>query len=172
MSTKNLILIGFMGVGKGTIARALAIRSDLYVLDTDDLIESMYNMSIKKIFKDFGEDYFRSLEHKTADWLENNVKATLISTGGGFFKVPNLKKIGNVLYLESSFDSIYERIIKHPKADRKLKKRPLFQNIDSAKKLYETRKLQYESVADITVSVENKELDDVVDEILPYLKNL
>ena len=161
-----------MGVGKGTVARALAMRSDLYVLDTDDLIESMYNIRIKKIFKDFGEGHFRSLEHKTATWLEHNVSGTLISTGGGFFKVPNLKGIGKVLYLESSFDGIYERIINHPKADKKLKKRPLFQELESAKKLYETRVAQYESVADITVSVENKELDDVVDEILPYLKDL
>jgi len=161
-----------MGVGKGTVARALAMRSDLYVLDTDDLIESMYNIKIKKIFKDFGEDHFRTLEHKTATWLEHNVSGTLISTGGGFFKVPNLKETGKVLYLESSFDGIYERIVKHPKADKKLKKRPLFQDLDSAKKLYATRVAQYESVADITISVENKELDDVVDEILPYLEDL
>jgi len=161
-----------MGVGKGTVARALAMKSGMYVVDTDDLIESMYNIKIKKIFKNFGEEHFRSLEHKTANWLEEHVSNTLVSTGGGFFNVSNLKEIGDVLYLESSFDGIYERIIDHPHATKKLKKRPLFQDIDEAKKLYKIRKEQYESVADITVSVENKELDDVVDEILPYLTKL
>jgi len=161
-----------MGVGKGTVTRALSVKSGMYALDTDDLIESLHNTKIKKIFETFGEDHFRSLERQTATWLSRNVTRTLISTGGGFFKVPNIKDIGTVLYLESSFEGIYERIINHPKAEKKLQKRPLFQNIEEAKKLFKMRKEQYEKLADITVSVENRELDEVVDEIISHLKKL
>ena len=48
---KNIILIGFMGVGKGTIARAYAHYSNRYNIDTDDLIESLENRKIKAIFE-------------------------------------------------------------------------------------------------------------------------
>ena len=46
----NIILIGFMGVGKGTLARALSKATQHYCIDTDDLIESLVNKKIKKIF--------------------------------------------------------------------------------------------------------------------------
>ncbi len=51
MKKNNIILIGFMGVGKGTVARAMVKESSMYAIDnTDDLIESMENRAIKKIF--------------------------------------------------------------------------------------------------------------------------
>ncbi|HHD72394.1 MAG TPA: shikimate kinase, partial [Epsilonproteobacteria bacterium] len=72
----NIILIGFMGVGKGTTARAFAARYGMYNIDTDDLIESRENRSIKKIFREEGESYFRALEQETADWIEGHVLGT------------------------------------------------------------------------------------------------
>ena len=44
---KNIILIGFMGVGKGSVAREVVKESTLIAVDTDDLIESMENKKIK-----------------------------------------------------------------------------------------------------------------------------
>ena len=58
MKKENIILIGFMGVGKGTVARALVKQSDYFAVDTDDLIESLENRKIKKIFEQSGEPYF------------------------------------------------------------------------------------------------------------------
>lgn len=89
---KNIVLIGFMGVGKGSIAREVLKHSDYIAIDTDDLIESMSNKKIKNIFKHEGEAYFRKLEKNISLWLENSVQNTLVSTGGGFYKVENLKK--------------------------------------------------------------------------------
>ena len=53
MKKNNIILIGFMGVGKGTVARALVKKSNMFAIDTDDLIESMENRKIKKITDSF-----------------------------------------------------------------------------------------------------------------------
>ncbi|MDD3595117.1 shikimate kinase, partial [Sulfuricurvum sp.] len=61
---KNIVLIGFMGVGKGSVAREIVKQSDMIALDTDDIIESMENRRIKKIFAEEGEEYFRALERK------------------------------------------------------------------------------------------------------------
>ena len=191
MKKNNIILIGFMGVGKGTVARAMVkevqevglashfrmgekeeakimgINSHFqYVIDTDDLIESMENRAIKKIFAVEGEAYFRNLEKKTALWLESSVDNTIISTGGGFYRQENLKNIGTVIYLKSSFDGILKRIKKAPNAKNKLKKRPLLQNKKEAMKLYDIRVKEYERVADIIVDVENRDLKLIVKEIL------
>ncbi|MFY9105633.1 shikimate kinase [Aliarcobacter cryaerophilus] len=192
MKKNNIILIGFMGVGKGTVARAMVKEVGLkshfrmgekeeagmvginshfqYVIDTDDLIESMENRAIKKIFADDGEAYFRNLEKKTALWLESSVDNTIISTGGGFYRQENLKNIGTVIYLKSSFDGILKRIKKAPNAKNKLKKRPLLQNKKEAMKLYDTRVKEYERVADIIVDVENRDLKLIVKEILGQIK--
>ena len=154
MQKKNILLVGFMGVGKGTLAREL-VRQDpsLYALDTDDMIESLTNTRIKKIFATAGEPAFRALEQKTADWLADNVTNAVISTGGGFYKVRNIRDIGTVVYLKADFDWILSRILDAPNAKKKLKKRPLFQDADKAKALYESRVEGYEGVADIVLDV-------------------
>ena len=166
----NIVLIGFMGVGKGTIARAIRQRSSFVALDTDDIIESMENRKIKAIFAHEGEEYFRSLERKVARWLQRGVKGTIISTGGGFFKVPNLKKIGTVVLLNSSFDAIYERIITHENAEKKLRKRPLLQDLDKARELYAQRLPQYLKVADVVIDVTDKAPSTIAKEILKKVK--
>ncbi|MDX4059489.1 shikimate kinase [Aliarcobacter skirrowii] len=170
MKKNNIILIGFMGVGKGTVARALVKESSMYAIDTDDLIESLENRKIKKIFATDGEPYFRSLEKKTALWLESSVENTIISTGGGFYKQENLQNIGTVIYLKSSFDGILKRIKKAPNAKNKLKKRPLLQDKKEALKLYNTRVVEYQRVADIVIDVENRDLKDIVIDILGQIK--
>ena len=166
MRKNNIILIGFMGVGKGTVARALVEKTNMYAIDTDDLIESMENQKIKKIFEKQGEPYFRALEKKTALWLELSVDNTIISTGGGFYKQENIGKIGKVVYLKSSFQGILDRINNAANAANKLKKRPLLQNMQEATKLYDSRVEDYKKISDLVIDVENKALEDIVKEIL------
>ncbi len=164
--SKNIVLIGFMGVGKGTIAREMSKQSELYSLDCDDLIESLENRKIRRIFEEDGEEYFRQLEQKTAKWLEKNVKNTIISTGGGFYKVKNLKKIGTIVYLQSTFDAILERILSHPNSKRKLEKRPLLKDLKKAKSLFEKRIKSYEKCAYIVISTKDKSPKEIAKEIL------
>jgi len=163
---KNIILIGFMGVGKGTVARALAKKSNLFAVDTDDLIESLENRKIKDIFAKEGEEHFRKLEKKCALWLQKNVKNSIISTGGGFYKQKNIKKIGKIVYLKSSFEAILQRLQNHPNAVKKLSKRPLFKDLKKAKELYKQRVKEYEKLSDLTITVENKDLKQITNEIL------
>ncbi|MDD2828565.1 MAG: shikimate kinase [Sulfuricurvum sp.] len=167
---KNIVLIGFMGVGKGSVARAMVKRSKFIALDTDDIIESIENRPIKKIFAEEGEEYFRNLERKTARWLKKSVENTIISTGGGFYKVPALRKVGTIVLLNAPFDTIYERILSHVDAPKKLKKRPLLQDLEKARALYEERLPQYLKVANIVIDVSNKEIDSIAKEILKKVK--
>lgn len=169
-NNKNIILIGFMGVGKGSVARELIKESEYMAIDSDDLIESMENRKIKSIFEQEGEEYFRKLEKKLSLWLERSVTNTLISTGGGFYKQENLKKIGIIVLLDSPFDAIIQRILEHPNAEKKLKKRPLLSDLKRAKKLYEERRPEYLKLADIVVDVTNKPALESARELLKKVK--
>ncbi len=167
---KNIILIGFMGVGKGSVAREMIKHSEYMAIDTDDIIESMENKKIKIIFEDDGEKHFRNLEKKVSKWLEKSVKNTLISTGGGFYKQENLKDIGLVVLLDSSFEAIIKRIKEHPNAVKKLKKRPLLNDLKKAKELYDERKVEYLKLADIVIDVTDKSVEKCSKEILKKVK--
>ncbi len=168
---KNIILVGFMGVGKGSVAREIIKISDYVSVDTDDLIESMENRSVRRIFEESGEEYFRNLEKKISIWLQNHVTNTLISTGGGFYKQENLKDIGVVVFLNSPFDKILKRIKSHPNAPKKLKKRPLLNDIKKAKELYKERLPAYAAVADIIIDVTDKSALECAKELLEKVKN-
>ncbi len=166
---ENIVLIGFMGVGKGRTARALAARTGRFAVDCDDLIESMAKMKIKTIFATFGEEHFRKLERRTAKWLEESVKSTVISSGGGFHKVGNLKKLGKIVYLHAGFEEIMEAIGADARAEKKLRKRPLLQDLDKAHRLFAERLPHYRRVADLEVAVTGLTADQVAKEICTAL---
>ena len=159
-----------MGVGKGSIAREIIKQSSYIAIDTDDLIESMENKTIKKVFEQDGEEHFRRLETKLASWLESSVENTLISTGGGFYKQKNIKKIGTIVLLDSPFDKIIDRIKAHPNALKKLKKRPLLSDLKKAKELYEQRRPEYLALADVIIDVTDKTALSCAKELLKKVK--
>ena len=159
-----------MGVGKGSIAREIVKHSEYIALDTDDIIESMENRAVKDIFEESGEAYFRSLEKKVATWLGKSVKNSLISTGGGFYKQKNLKEMGIVVFLNSPFDKILQRINAHPNAEKKLKKRPLLNDMQKAQELYDSRLPEYLKVANIVIDVTDKSAQECAKEILKKVK--
>ena len=61
---KPLILIGFMGTGKTTVGKALAVRLGLPLVDTDQEIEKQAGKRISEIFQRCGEEGFRALESR------------------------------------------------------------------------------------------------------------
>lgn len=170
MKNNNIVLMGFMGVGKGSLARVLSKKTGRINLDTDDIIESMKNTRIKKIFEKKGEAYFRQMEKNVSQWLENSVKDTIISIGGGFYHVDNLQNIGHVIYLESSFDAILDRINSFKNSKNKLKKRPLLKDMDKAKKLIAERHPKYLACADTVIQTAGKTSTQIADEIIKLLK--
>ncbi|MDO5046776.1 shikimate kinase [Campylobacter sp.] len=167
--SSNIVLIGFMGVGKGTVARQLCKKLKRIMLDTDDLIESSENLKIREIFETKGEEYFRKQERLVAKNLAANVQNCIIASGGGFVNVKNLNKIGTVIYLKSSFDGIIKRIENSENAEKKFAKRPLLTDLDRARKLFNERKKLYKDRADIIIDVENKSVENIVKEIKAQL---
>jgi len=81
---KSLVLLGMMGVGKTTIAKIVAEKLNLKLVDIDTEIETKNLMPIKEIFENKGENFFRTEEEKIAlNYIpENNC---VIALGGGAF---------------------------------------------------------------------------------------
>jgi shikimate kinase len=142
-----------MGSGKSTIGRRLAKELNTYFLDTDVLIESFESKTINEIFENEGEVSFRNMEKRCFDWIKNNVQNTVISVGGGLpVYIPEIKEAGKVIYLKVEFNDILKRM-----TDDEIKKRPLFQNIDKAEKLFLERDKIYSKLADIVIYNDNIE---------------
>ncbi len=161
----NIVLTGFMAVGKGRTARALARATNRFTIDTDDLLESFLKIKIHRFFAEHGEPAFRQVEQQVADWLEYHVSGTIISTGGGFFKVNNLGRIGCVVYLHSSLQGIISTVKEQPGADRQIRKRPLLQDMAKARELFDARLPLYREAADYEINVEGRQTSDIVAEI-------
>lgn len=80
---KYIFLIGFMGAGKSTIGPMLAQELTYEFADLDDYIESSEGITIKEIFEQKGEDYFRSVESRVLRSFADQDQAYIIASGGG-----------------------------------------------------------------------------------------
>ncbi|MEI7542799.1 MAG: shikimate kinase [bacterium] len=161
---KNIILIGFMGSGKTSVARKIASLTKLKLEDIDLWIVKSAKMEIKEIFEKFGEAFFRKLETKTAKKV-CALKNRVISTGGGIVtKAENFKLLksgGTVVYLKNSFATSTKRL--EGKKDR-----PLFDlsKLQTTKLLFNSRLKLYKKVAEVIVSTDNKSVLQVAKEVI------
>ena len=144
----NIVLCGFMGSGKTVVGKELAKILGVKFVDTDELIEKEQGVAIKAIFAIHGEDYFRDLEQEKKKKIPE-MKGVVVSTGGGAMtferNVEAVKQGSKIVFLDASFDVICERI-----GDNTT--RPLFQDREKAKKLYDERKEKYLSAADFVIN--------------------
>ena len=144
----NIVLCGFMGSGKTVVGKELAKILGVKFVDTDELIEEEQGVAIKAIFATHGEDYFRDLEYEMCKKVAE-MNGVVVSTGGGAMtfrrNVDAIKEGSKVVFLDASFDVICDRI-----GDSTT--RPLFQDKEKAKKLYDERKDKYLSAADYVIN--------------------
>ena len=112
---KKVILIGYMAVGKTTIAKLISEKTGVKYVDLDNLIEEKTNLSISELFKQNGEINFRKIEHEIFKEIIENGENLIISTGGGtpcyadnhlFLNGKNSISI----YLKASLSIILERL--------------------------------------------------------------
>ena len=162
---RNIVLIGFMGTGKSTVGKRLAQSLAWDFVDTDCEIGEITNLSITEIFRRHGETRFRSEERIVVERLSQQ-EQIVIATGGGTVLNPlnweALAQNGIVIALHASLEAILSRI--GHKNDRPLLKG----SQEEIEKLWSERQKCY-AQADFTVDTSEKDVDEVVSEILGRL---
>ena len=165
---KNIVLIGFMGVGKTAVGQALSARLKRELVDLDGVIADSEGRPITRIFTESGEAYFRRLEKALVK--ENSQKENLIiACGGGVVldkdNMVNLKRTGTVIYLKARPEVIFRRT-------KNYQHRPLLNVADPQKKIAELLVLRepFYAQADFTVDTSEKTIVQVVEEILKVIR--
>lgn len=159
-----MYLVGFMGAGKTTLARALGARLDWRVEDVDERIEMREGRAIATIFSREGEAYFREVERQVLlDLLP--LRHVVVATGGGTFADPQnralINRDGVSVWLDVPLASVIERI---PPDGR----RPLAADRAQFEQLYDARREAYQH-AHIRLAAADAPVDALVDELLDHL---
>lgn len=165
MQKNNIFLIGFMGVGKSTMARKLAQHLQMELVEMDETIEAEQGMKINEIFAKKGEERFRDMESALVERISEK-QNVVVSCGGGAVlradNVQNMKKSGKIVFLTATPQTIFERV-------RYSNNRPLLNgnmNVEYIEKLMEKRRCVYEKAADIVVVTDGKSEQVLLKELL------
>ena len=164
MKADKVYLVGFMGAGKSTVARALGKRLDWKVEDIDARIEGAERRDIPTIFREKGEPYFRAREHAALIEMLPD-RGTVIASGGGTFADPVNRELmlrdGAVIWLDAPFATALSRV---PLDGR----RPLAADRLGMEQLYNQRLAAYR-LAHFRVDAGRGSVEELVDHIVEWL---
>ena len=164
MRTDKVYLVGFMGAGKSTVARALGRRLDWRVEDIDDRIEAREGRTVASIFARDGEAYFRSVERKVLlDLLP--LRHAVVATGGGTFVDPENRVAINRDGLSVWLDVPLPELIRRLPADGR---RPLAADREQLERLYALRTLAYQQAA-LRLDAESTPVEGLVEQMLDVI---
>lgn len=163
----NVVLIGMPGSGKSTIGVVLAKVLGYDFIDSDLLIQKQERMLLSEIMEAKGIAEFIEIENQIHRELA--VTDSVIATGGsviyGAAAMENLSKIGKIVYLKLSYQSLKKRLGNLKCRGVVLKEGQTLQH------LYEERIPLYEKYADITIDEEGINVENTLEMIVKALKN-
>ena len=168
----NLILIGYRGSGKTTVARRLGALLGWPWIDSDVEIERTSGDTIARIFAEQGEAAFRDLETAALERLCRCDRIVLAVGGGAVLRDGNralLRHAGKVVWLAAPVDTLHRRIGGDATTAGR---RPNLTNVGGRNEVAEllaARSPIYRAMADLTVDTENKAPDQVATEIVDQL---
>jgi shikimate kinase len=164
LKTDKIYLVGFMGAGKSSVARALGKRLDWKVEDIDTRIEEAERSDIPAIFRARGEPYFRAREREALIGLLP-VRGAVVASGGGTFADASNRELmlrdGAVVWLDAPFTTVLQRI---PLDGR----RPLAADRLGMEQLYNQRLAAYRQ-AHLRVDAGRGSVEELVDHIMEWL---
>ncbi|WP_428386900.1 shikimate kinase [Mucisphaera sp.] len=169
----KIVLIGYRGSGKSTVAAALAQQLGLSLIDTDTLVRACFNHAeVSEIFEEYGEARFRQVETEIAlKALQGN--DFVAAFGGGTPIQPAVTQAltdwadGTCVYLAAPAELLAERIATDtgPGADRP----SLTGSWSAAEEVHQLlaeREPTYQRVADLTIQTEHLTPAQIVEAII------
>lgn len=159
---KLIYLVGFMGAGKSSVGAILAQHMGWPFVDLDTVIEAGQGATIRQIFEQAGEPFFRQIEHAALVEVARKAPAVIALGGGTFVQSSNFELIcrtrGAVIWLDCPVEELWQRC-------SSMDNRPLFRDRESFFKLYEQR-LPYYRKAEFRIATGGHSPEDIVQEIL------
>ncbi len=169
ISSKNIILTGFMGAGKSTVGKEIASILRREFNDTDKIIEKEQNRTISSIFREEGEDYFRLLEKLVVTDISRK-SDLVIATGGGTLLEKNnlelLTQTGTVFCLTANIDILISRM-----GNRQSRPMVAEKNRTAILELYESRKDGYNKLPN-QIDTSDISPQEAADTIIKLFNNL
>jgi shikimate kinase len=166
VKSDKVYLVGFMGSGKSTVARALAKRLDWQPLDIDELIERREHQTVANLFARQGEAYFRAAERAVLfDQLGS--RHVVVATGGGTFVDPQNRAVINNDGLSVWLDVPLDRLIPRVPADGR---RPLAGDRAEFERLYAARRSAY-TQAHRRLDAGHASVNALVEQLVDWLEN-
>ncbi len=164
--TRNVFFVGFMVAGKTSTSRRLARQCGLATIDLDAYIERRERRAINQIFADQGEQGFRDMETEVLREFAHK-GPMLVSCGGGIVLREENRKIlkenGFVVYLQVTAEQAVERV-------GDVSTRPLFKNLETARKTIDGRLPMYEDAASCAIDTNGKSINMVAQEVQDILE--
>lgn len=168
----NLVLIGFMGVGKTTVGRRCARVLGFRMTDTDGMIERRAGRSIPEIFATWGEERFREMEAEVIREASARVHAVIATGGGAILRPENvrvLRSSGVLIWLWVAPEEILRRC-----GDRM--SRPLLTDAtdpsERVRSLLEVRTPLYAAAADVRVETTGLTHGEAAERVLQEYRRL
>lgn len=164
-----------MGAGKSSVSRALGQRLNWLFEDLDERIERRERRTVAEIFRDSGETEFRRAEHSALRHLLEELRggiARVVALGGGAFVQPENARLLEatgvpIVFLDAPVGELWRRCCEH--AGESGAERPLLRSFDHFQALYRSRRKHYVK-AGLTIKTANRDIDDVVAEIIKTLR--
>ena len=160
---RNLVITGYMGTGKSSVARGVARQLGHRFVDMDEVIEKRAGMSIADIFAQQGEDTFRGMERALCEELVSE-RGLVIATGGGALvdggNRATMVRTGCLVCLDCQSSELVYRL----RGDRG---RPMLWSDDPATKLKELYEQRLPAYAQIPYHIDttHRSVEQVIDEV-------
>jgi len=165
----NIVLIGYRGTGKSTVAAMLGQRLGQKVISTDEEIVKEAKQSIPQLIEQFGWDHFRGLETQMCQKLTGKDNL-VIDTGGGLIlkeeNVRMLKKNGKIFWLTAEVSTIASRISGDTQRPSLSGTKTFVEEIEE---ILEIRKPHYQAAADHVIPTDQISPDQIADAILSHI---
>lgn len=168
----KIVLIGYRGCGKTTVARRLSLRLGWPWVDADVEIELRAGKSIAAIFADEGEPAFRDLEAQVVAELAGRDRIVLAAGGGAVMRAENrdhLRRNAHVVWLKADPETVHQRMTQD---EWTRSRRPALTAHDAEaeiRELLSQREPLYRATADFELETANTSPDEIADEILRRL---
>lgn len=169
----NLVLIGYRGTGKTTVAKHLAERLHRPWIDADDVVETRAGCSIAEIFASGGESVFRDWEQQVTSELMGRRGLIIASGGGVILRAENRAALVDavVVWLTASPEILHDRIYADPSSRNRRPSLTDSSGLDEIRQVLAERTPLYQQVADYQLSSEFETPDAIADRIVSLLES-